>query len=315
MTSSNPDLQKCQRRLNPEEERSGFFMSRSAFPDLPRPFVLLDTGFGSTAFETADGVIVRIGRHPEAAEGHQRERALLPVIASKLPLKVPQPEWYALSGSPGLPFGAIGYRKIEGVSVEEFQRLDQERIAGQLAEFLAVLHELPTGDVQRAVGRRDLKAEYERLQGDVLPTLRERLTEGEFVVIERWWESVLSDPVMESGRRVLCHRDLWYGNILIDKAIGELVAVVDWENAALADPAEDLAVQRYLGGRFQEAVLGAYRGRGGQVGDTFELRLDRYWELREFNGIRHSVEMHDTGELGESIEKLRRGPILRSGTA
>jgi aminoglycoside phosphotransferase (APT) family kinase protein len=65
----------------------------------------------------------------------------------------------------------------------------------------------------------------------VLPTLRRYLTDRELTTIERWWEEVLADPILDGGRRALTHRDLWYGNILIDERARKLVAAIDWEKS------------------------------------------------------------------------------------
>jgi aminoglycoside phosphotransferase (APT) family kinase protein len=59
---------------------------------------------------------------------------------------VPHPEWYSPPGAPGLPFGAIGYRRIDGqpLTAENPSALGRERTAAQLADFLVALHEVPT---------------------------------------------------------------------------------------------------------------------------------------------------------------------------
>lgn len=49
-------------------------------------------------------------------------------------------------------------------------------------------------------------------------------------------------PLPSTNRRVLLHGDFWPGNLLWQN--GNLVAVVDWEDAACGDPLADLAISR-----------------------------------------------------------------------
>ena len=44
------------------------------------------------------------------------------------------------------------------------------------------------------------------------------------------------------GQRALLHGDFWPGNLLWRD--GRLVAVIDWEDAKIGDPLEDLAISR-----------------------------------------------------------------------
>jgi hypothetical protein len=79
---------------------------------------------------------------------------------------------------------------------------------------------------------------------------------------------------------------------------------------AIADPAQDLALARYLGPQFTTTVLDHYRGSGGAFGPETQYRADRHWELRELTGIPLAVANNDQNEISECISKLRAGSIF-----
>jgi aminoglycoside phosphotransferase (APT) family kinase protein len=122
--------------------------------------------------------------------------------------------------------------------------------------------------------------------------------------------AVLNDPILDDFVPVLRHGDLWFGNMLIDERSTRLHAVLDWEHAAIGDPAEDIATQRYLGQDAAAAVTEQYGRLVGGLDSQFLRRADHHFALREINGIRRCIEMNDDDELDEEIRNLRNGPLL-----
>jgi aminoglycoside 2''-phosphotransferase len=276
-----------------------------------RPLVVLDTGFGSVAVETGDGVIFRVARHAGAAEGHALEARLLPLLGRRLPEAVPDPSWRVEPGG-AFPFGAVGYRRLAGEPLTPaLAEVNRDAIAADVAGFLVALHGLPPEDVREAgLPLRDrVRDSFPGLCRDVLPVLGERLSPGEHEAVRRWTRDVEADAEVDRFAPAVRHGDLWYGNVLVDPTAGRVAGVVDWENAALGDPAGDLARQLHLGEAFLDAVLGAY----GEVDDALRRRIRRRWELLEFAGIRNAAMLDDEAELAETVEKLRAGPILGAG--
>ena len=280
-----------------------------------RPLVRLDTGFGSVAVETADGVVFRVARHAGAAEGHALEARLLPLLRRWLPVAVPDPRWRVEPGA-AFPFGAIGYRRLAGEPLSPGPPgASLNLIAADLAGFLVALHGLPLEDAHEAgLPARDRVGDsFAGLCRDVLPVLRERLAAGEYDTVRRWARDFEADEEIDRFAPTVRHGDLWYGNVLVDRAAGRVVGVVDWENAAVGDPASDLARQLHLGEAFAAAVLREYGACGGSVDDALRHRIRRRWELLEFAGIRTASALGDEAELAETVEKLRAGPIVGAG--
>jgi hypothetical protein len=91
----------------------------SVFPDLGpiAPLRVIGRGSRSLAIETAGGVVLRIGRRPEAIVGYEREFRLLPLIVGRLPIAIPRP-LYRATPDDRFPFGIIGYQALPGASLQ-----------------------------------------------------------------------------------------------------------------------------------------------------------------------------------------------------
>ena len=266
------------------------------FPELRvAPLRLLDVGFGSTVVETGDGIVFRIARHARAAAGHDREWRLLPQLAGRLPVAVPEPAW-RIDPDGEFLHGAIGHRKLPGEPVVAGGGTPE--LAADVARFLRALHDV------RDVECDSRALELEALRAATRPALADALDAAELERIDRWWTDLSADEELERFEPALRHGDLWYENLLA--AAGRLVAVLDWGGAAYADAAEDFAALRHLGDAFANAVLDAYG-----ADDALRYRERRHWELRELYGIRLAIELADEEELAAAVAKLRRGPILR----
>ena len=289
---------------------------RDAFPELAvAPLREIERGFGSIVVETADGLIFRVPRHGRVTEAHARKLKLLSALGARVPVAVPQPEWQVEGGSPSLPFGAAGYRRLRGerLSPELVSGRGESPLASEIADFLVALHGFPIEEARGlAVPEADRDGgEFEALRDAVLPLLREMLSRAEYEVVVAWTDSFLADEEVDRFSPLLRHGDLWYGNVLVDPQTRRLTAVLDWDNAAIGDPAWDLARQLHLGERFAAAVLRAYRARRHARDPGLPHRIRRRWELLEFEGVRAAARLDDAEELDDTINKLRAGPIFQ----
>jgi aminoglycoside 2''-phosphotransferase len=181
--------------------------------------------------------------------------------------------------------------------------------AQDLGAFLAVLHRADARAFPAMPSAGDVWEGWLRLRDETSLVLRRRMTRHENDLLRRWWDRFLTDQRMRCYQPAIRHGDLWYGNVLIGRG-GAVTAVLDWEAVANADPAQDLAVTRYLGPSFTAAVLDTYRCQGGLYDRNVQHRADRHWELRELTGIPLAAAVDDDEEIEECLTKLRAGPIL-----
>src|SRR5215210_1852761 len=96
-----------------------------AFPELRvAECRYLSEGWDSSAWEVNGSLIFRFPKRAEVGEWLRREIALLPSLARALPVPIPQFTHITVAGAPtdpALPF--VGYRKLEGVFLEQAPRL------------------------------------------------------------------------------------------------------------------------------------------------------------------------------------------------
>ncbi|HZU12374.1 MAG TPA: phosphotransferase [Chloroflexota bacterium] len=281
------------------------------FPDLEAitPLTPLGAGFRSAVVETAGGAVFRIGRNGDALAGYARESRILPALLPHLPVAVPAPRWFA-GASDIFPFGVMGYPKVPGRSLEPRDVTGEMslRLATQLGRFLAALHRVPVSEAD--IPRWDPQQAAANSGEIVLPLLRDVLAPAEYARVERWWQEFLADRLLRMDEPSLIHGDLWYEHVLVEAATGRITGIVDFETAAMGDPAQDLATQRYLGADFAGQVLAAYRAAGGDAGPSLAHRVRRLWELREFAGLEFVIRTGDSVEMADALRKLRSGPIL-----
>ncbi len=273
------------------------------------PLERLGSGFYSHAFMTASGWVVRVARTGDAADRHAMESRVLPLLAGRLPIAVPQPV-RLLGTGPSTRYGAFGYRALAGRLMTERDAHGPGRsaFAASLAEGLAALHATPSEMVADEAMERLRPASFSRLRNSVLPELRKRLTASEWGRVTGWWDRFLADPSLRDFEPVLTHGDAWWENLLVDD--GRVTGMIDWEWLSVGDAAWDLASAHQMGDLFAGELWRAYAARR-PLDPGARHRADQWWALRAFFGIEFAVVREDEEEWVDSLRNLREGPILR----
>lgn len=289
---------------------------QTVFPDAPavEPLTVIGAGPDTLVVESAGGVIVRVPRHAAAGEALQREGRLLPFLQGHVPVTLPVPEWQA-SPSAAFPWGWAGYRKVPGrpLQPEAIHDRNVERLAREIAAFLAALHQFPVERAQAlgVLGPRAWKERQEALRRRSLPILRLHLRPSEMSRVRRWWEEFLADPRNWSAAPALVHGDFQAEHLLVDVDATTLTGVLDFGAAVIGDPAVDFAgvVQSY-GTDFGWRVVEAYGRHGGEVDAALLLRIRRLGAVWPFELARRAAQQEDEPAQEEAVAALRRGPIL-----
>lgn len=212
----------------------------------------LGEGTDNVVYEVDGELIVRLAKEPDAGgEAVRREAALLERVAALSPVPVPEPVF----ADPDA--GALAYRKLPGRPLIEHPVAHPERLAPPLGELLGALHRAdpdalaplaPPDDYPPASWLRDAKRDYAAVADHLDAAARRR--------VERF---LAAPPPPEPGRRAFCHNDLGAEHLLVDPSTGALTAVIDWTDAALTDPARDLAlILRDLGLDAYDRTLAHY---------------------------------------------------------
>ena len=256
-------------------------------------------GFDNTAYLVDGAYIVRFPRRSVAAELIATERALTPVIAPALPVRIPVARFAGVP-SLGYPWPFVGYDVLAGETACGFELANDERaaLAAALGAFLRALHGidpaqaiaggLPGDTIGRLDHARRLPLATERY--------RELETLGLIVDGAELLEFLAAHPPQPPQRSRIVHGDLYARHLLLD---GErrLCGVIDWGDAHAGDPALDLAIAAtMLSERERPAFFTAY----GAIDDAT-------WRRALYRGVYHAALVAHYGAHAPDAAMLRSG--------
>ncbi|HWO75157.1 MAG TPA: phosphotransferase [Bacillus sp. (in: firmicutes)] len=174
----------------------------------------------------------------------------------------------------------------------DFNPTNVKEYISQLANHLANIHRV---DISK------LDVSFLPLQNEICIELLNRKSDNSLneYLMQQYLKSGI--PLSKKNQDVILHGDFWPGNILWKD--GKLVAVIDWEDAAIGDPLSDLANGRLevlfkFGIEAMNEFTSTYQSLMPQI-DYTDLP---YWEL--FAALRLSV-FTEWG-LDKQIEKVMR---------
>jgi aminoglycoside phosphotransferase (APT) family kinase protein len=274
------------------------------FPELaPVRVSPLGAGWDNTAYRVNDSHVFRFPRREIAVALLETEARVLPAIAGRLPLPIPQP---TLVGRPTEAFGwpFTGYPFLEGrtacrLGLDEAQRA---AVAEPLGHFLAALHGLPVDEMVAlgvsgdSIGRLDLSTRVPRAL-EVLGRLPPASLGCDAAAVRRLIEA--SAAIRAPTARVLAHGDLYVRHLLIDEQ-GQLCGIIDWGDLHVGNPAVDLAVAHgFLPPAARSAFLRAYGRR---------VPAPTWW-LARFRAIFSALCILDYGRQTGEADLEREGRI------
>jgi aminoglycoside phosphotransferase (APT) family kinase protein len=247
--------------------------------------------------------VFRFARRPDVGQRVEAEIRLLPRLAPRLTIAIPRYEYVGRWGRDALPF--VGYRLIPGEELtrERLTRLGgraRERVAQDLAAFLAALRTLPV-EQARAAGVRDAD-----VRGAILVQLaaaRERIYPHADAPIRDYLERSFLEFLGDGGnfdfRPSLTHSDLAPEHVLVAADRGGLAGVIDFD-MEIGDPDVDLLYAFWAG--LGEDVL-------RHLPHPDPRRLERkmaFGDTREIVGdALHDLASGDTVSLGRRLSALR----------
>jgi aminoglycoside phosphotransferase (APT) family kinase protein len=172
---------------------------------------------------------VDVSRNPHIAEDEYR---LLHILQTQgLPTPVP---YYVDRFCEIFATPSIVAEYIEGDT--EVASLDRTSVVSQLATCLTRVHNITAERVDLSF-LPDQETIYAKMLRERPAQLDESLDEGRIRdALEAVW------PLKQHNKSVLMHGDYWPGNTLWKD--GRLVGIIDWEDAQVGDPLEDLANSR-----------------------------------------------------------------------
>lgn len=248
--------------------------------------------------------VVRAPRSPGAGAALESELVLLAGLRDAprtgLTFAVPDPAGFA-----PLPEGGrcVVHPLLPGVPLHPRDLRPGPGTSAALGRALASLHEVPRGVVEDAglpvydaeEYRQRRLSELDRAAGTGYVPAR---------LLTRW-EKALEDVGRWRFRACVVHGDLVADHVLV--AGRDVVAVLDWGEAKVADPADDLAWLAVGADESAlESVLEAYTvGRSGGVDRHLPVRARLAGELALCRWLLHGVRT-DTGEVVDDAVGMLR---------
>jgi aminoglycoside phosphotransferase (APT) family kinase protein len=210
----------------------------SQFPAVPLdPFVLLGEGWDNTVWLAGGEWVFRFPRREMAIPGFEREMEVLPSIAPRLPLPIPDPVWL---GEPveEFPWPWFGARRVPGVEPLGLGEAARRGLGRPFARFLRELHAAPhpAGLPADPMGRADMAIRVGKTEESLIDLEREGLWRTPRSVVGLLDEAA-SLPKPEPV--ALLHGDLHIRHLLVD-ASQALCGVIDFGDLCVGDPSIDM---------------------------------------------------------------------------
>jgi aminoglycoside phosphotransferase (APT) family kinase protein len=243
--------------------------------------------------------VVRAPRTSAAGAVLEQEWRLLETLSDRLPFAVPR-----IAGTVELPNGGRAgvHPAPPGSPLSSASLTPGPGLAAALGRALAAVHDLPTALAEEAGVPVYSAAEYRRRR---LAELDRAAATGHVPAgLLARWERALEEAGAWRFTPCLVHGDLAADSVLV--ADGELVAVLDWGQARVADPADDLA--RLVADAPEEAtqsVLEAYAQHRRTAPDRDLLRRARLsGELAVARWLLHGVTSGEEAVVADALAML-----------
>jgi aminoglycoside phosphotransferase (APT) family kinase protein len=227
------------------------------YPDLEVESISkLGEGWNNTALEVNGNLIFRFAKDDETKNGLRKETELLPIIGRGSPLPVPEPIYFNETD------GYMGYRKLEGEPLlsqhASFRLAEWPEFAQTIGRFLSAINSISRDSVSRLVDE-----ELDPLES-WLDTAEEGLAKVRYLIPSVHMQSIeaflLERAPSGNFVPVFAHNDLGIEHILVNIRTRNVTGVIDWGDAAIADPAYDMGMlYRDAGEEMLDAVMGHYR--------------------------------------------------------
>ncbi|WP_460468288.1 phosphotransferase [Calidifontibacter terrae] len=243
---------------------------------------------------------VRVSRTPAAAAAAEQADAFLALLAKRVPFAVPQTEARMMLADhnlvtlhPLLPGNPATWRNLRGGST----------LARSVGEALAALHDvdpriadeasIPVYDADSYRSRR--LAVLDRAAGTGL------VPSG---LLTRW-ERALEEVTLWRFPTCITHGPLEARDVLVDDHVR---AITGWENASVADPADDFAAIVALAPtEALDTVLEVYSAHRCEAPDNhLERRARLSAELQRITALLEAIGTGDDGLIDRRAAALRR---------
>jgi aminoglycoside phosphotransferase (APT) family kinase protein len=261
--------------------------------------VRLGEGLDNLVYEVNGELIVRMSKQPDPAR-LDREARLLAAVAGVSPLPVPEPAFTDPER------GWIAYFTLPGVPLLDLPRQQRQAhgtpVAAALGELLTALHAVPVDQLADLVDTDDHPlAEWRREAAQTYPTVAGQIPAAH----RRSVEAFLDAPPPGGGYAArFSHNDLGIEHVLVDPVTWTVTGIIDWSDAAIADPAYDFGLlYRDLGPAAARVAVGSYRTGANDVAAIRE-RAGFYARCSVFEDLAYGIETGRDAYVEKSLAAM-----------
>ena len=129
--------------------------------------------------------------------------------------------------------------------------------------------------------------------------LEKRVDKNEYDKIIKW-SNEYKNYLLSFDDYHFIHGDLWYENYILNE-YNELVGIVDFENAGIGDPANDIVPLYYLGQDFVNKFLKYYKYNNSEV----IKRIPMLIKAREICYFKYIIDNYPE-EINDQIDKIKK---------
>ena len=257
-----------------------------------RPVEFATTGADFLVLHAQDddgaGWILRAPRRDWPLQRMGPERALLDLIADRLPVAVPR--WL-----PEVEHVAV-YRKLPGEISED----PPDQYFEDIARFLAALHAVPPDEAART-------GIEVRQPGEIRETIARKIhrARAELGLPDAWWhhwQEWLGDDEPWPPWSLLVHADIKPANTVVHN--GRLSGVLDWTDSLVGDPGADFRrlVQRF--GRLDE-LIEAYARHGGRTWPGMRRHVEERVRMAPVDSGLYGIDSGQEHYVRTALERLK----------
>jgi aminoglycoside phosphotransferase (APT) family kinase protein len=253
----------------------------------------LGCGWDNTAFLVNGELVFRFPRRQLGADCLAHELRVLPHIARRLPMPIPDPIHIGRANDL-FPWPFAGYRYLPGQTACSVRLDDSQRSASAapLATFLRALHSVSRDEVQSFGAPSDILGRLDPAKR--VPLVEQRLADIHqlgLISDPASWHKVIAETayVRPARELVLLHGDLYVRHILVDE-LHRPCGVIDWGDVHFGDPAVDLSIAHSF---LPRAAQSAFREVYGPIDEPT-------WALARFRALQYGTYLvpyaHATGD-------------------
>lgn len=204
-----------------------------------------ENGQNNVVLEVNDEFIFRFPKYREGITQLKRELRLLEWIQGYVSLPIPAPVYVNIANK-AVGEAFAGYKKIRGEPLWKeawlgLSESGEERIAGQLARFLADLHRIPVEPPEPGQPSAVDWSEWHTLHRNIQMKLFPYMSSARQSDVDMHFESFFGTYAGRSVRAAWVHGDFGTSNILFDPSVPEVTGIIDFAEAHPGDPALDIA--------------------------------------------------------------------------